>query len=1348
MSSETASQDESAGYTRRTETTSFIESSGGLLTEQLIRKVREKDCDEDAVDSASFALPNGDPFTESQLENEIGEAWEDLQERWDELTQENELFTMDVSAARERWILKVLEKLDFSPQYIQGHLNADGVKADLSHYGWPHPQNVSSYGEMGSRVPPIIHTIKPGTGGPEKPNFELDDGDHPGATGRKKSPHDELQTFLNANDEQQWGIVTDGLKLRILRDYYHTYTRGYIEFDLENIFTNRNYGDFRALYRLSHASRFIESVYSDEEGDEPPLEQLYQIALSTGVKVGQDLQENVVSALETLGNGFLNSEIEAALKEGGQDTAEDYYQDLLYIVYRLLFMLFAEQRGMMSQRDSLYTEEYSITKLRERAEQREEGDRNTDIWEGLKATFHLVGEGDNSLGVPGYNGALFDNDNLEFILEAECPNEKMLNAVHDLTHIEQGGYQQRISYADLGVEEIGAVYESLLEFTPQLSETALEINDRTIPSGSFYLDDRGTERKETGSFYTDPGLIDELIQSALKPVVENRVDDDASPESREQQLLDITVCDPAAGSGAFLIAANNFLGQKLAEIRSDSLYPDEGTVRQARRSVVQHCLYGVDKNPMAVELTKVSLWINSAVEDKPLSFLDHRIKQGNSLIGTNPNLISQGIPQNAYETSKGREWHVGNEIRKRVRSENKDDGLQAGISWSWDEEEYLPLAEKIDEVSEEDIDDVNKKEELYRELRQSNDFQREKVLHNVWTAAFFWPLDGSASEYPTPKTIEKLRRDLPIVPEGKPVENLTDMQELRLRGERLAEEHDFFHWPLEFPEVYSQNGFDCFLGNPPWDVLQMKDEEFFAVSAPEIAAASTQAKRKQMINQLEKDRPHLYEDYISEKNRVENTAKFIRESNRYPLTGSGEINIYAPFAEHALQLINGRGRSGIIVPTGIATESNNQEFFKEFINNRYLISLYGFVNTNHLFEGVDSRQRFCLLTLSRGSQRKNVFEISFQLTEVDHLYEEERRFRLTKDEITTINPNTHTCPVFQDRDSAELTLDIHKNSQVLIQEGEEETNPWGVNIWRMYDMATDSNLFNTKSTLESRDCQLDGLEFICKNGLFLPLYEAKLIHQYDHRFATFRDVGKSNIDNGNARKFKQKDDIKSVIHPRYWVPETEYEETSGSDWHLAMRRYARSDDERTIIAAILPRSAAGDSLNIIDGISAEDALLLLGFLNSFIVDYVARQKHGGAAVSQYLIKQLPIPSTHDINQLSIGNIGMLQHLKNQIGKLIYPAEDLNPFYTDLDDQYYVREYYGGQKRDEIRFELEASIAHVYQVSANDFDELFNSFEQIREEEVSEFGYFRTREEIKSHFADLAQEISFSSGGKS
>jgi len=379
------SSDTSDSIQRRLGETTFIEPNGGLLTEQLIQKLRNEKCSEDSVQPKTFQYPGEPPSTTSELEGHISDAWDDLEERWDEVTRDNELFGMEVSEARRRWILKLLDELGFDPEYQQANLSAGELEANLSHFGWPRKDSVTASHDTPDATPPVLHTIRPDGDHP------LDDGDHRGAAGRQQSPHDELQRYLNATDDVQWSIVTDGLKLRVLRDYYHTYTRGYVEFDLENIFTNRNYDDFRALYRLCHASRFIPR----SEGEEPesPLESLYQVALATGVKVGEDLQSNVVEALETLGNGFLNPAIREAIEDGGQEEAEAYYQDLLRIVYRLLFLLFAEQRGMMAERGDLYTREYSISALRERAERQRTKDDQEDLWEGLKVTFDLVGHG-------------------------------------------------------------------------------------------------------------------------------------------------------------------------------------------------------------------------------------------------------------------------------------------------------------------------------------------------------------------------------------------------------------------------------------------------------------------------------------------------------------------------------------------------------------------------------------------------------------------------------------------------------------------------------------------------------------------------------------------------------------------------------------------------------------------------------------------------------------------------------------------------------------------------------------------------------------------------------------------
>lgn len=807
------SSDTSDSIQRRLGETTFIEPSGGVLTEQLIQKLRNEKCSEDAVQPKTFQYPDDPPSTTSELEARISEAWDDLEERWDEVTRDNELFGMEVSEARRRWILKLFERLDFDPEYQQANLSAGELEANLSHFGWPRKDSVTASHDTPDGTPPVLHTISPDGDHP------LDDGDHRGAVGRQQSPHDELQRYLNATDDVQWSIVTDGLKLRVLRDYYHTYTRGYVEFDLENIFTNRNYDDFRAFYRLCHASRFIPK--GDEDDAESPLESLYQVAQATGVKVGEDLQSNVVEALETLGNGFLNQEIREALEEGGQEEAEAYYQDLLHIVYRLLFLLFAEQRGMMADRGDLYTKEYSISALRERAERKQYRDHQTDLWEGLKVTFRLVGRGvdEDDLHVPAYNGGLFDDEKLDFVREATCDNEAILSAIYNLTHVEQQGYQQRISYADLGVEEIGAVYESLLEFSPKLAETTIDLENRDEPIavGEFYLDDRGIERKETGSYYTDPELVQELVTSALKPVVDDRLENtEDTKEEKERALLDIAVCDPACGSAAFLIAATNYLGKRLAQIRGGTEFPPEEDIRTARRSVLQHCIYGVDLNPMAVELAKVSLWIDSAIKDKPLNFLDHHIRCGNSLVGASDELVSKGLPEGAYETSSGRDWHVGNDLRKRVRDENKKvakgadnhslANFKAGLK------DQASLIEQLSEIEDHTVEDVERKEELYSELREGETFQREKRTLDVWTSAFFWPMRrGETAEYPTPETIDQVRR-------RSGDELSPDLQQMVNRAQEIAEEHRFFHWELEFPEVFSgeEAGFDCILGNPPF----------------------------------------------------------------------------------------------------------------------------------------------------------------------------------------------------------------------------------------------------------------------------------------------------------------------------------------------------------------------------------------------------------------------------------------------------------------------------------------------------------------------------------------------------
>ncbi|MDL0145469.1 Eco57I restriction-modification methylase domain-containing protein [Halobacterium salinarum] len=1343
----TEAETESSTTTPRTGSTTFINTSGGLLTDELVGKLRQRQCRESAVRPETFALPNTEPPEETDLEAEIGDLWDTLRERWDELTMDETLFHMDVSDARTKWILKLFQNLGFEPVFQRENLEADGIEANLSHKGWP-DGDIESYGEMEGRTAPIIHTVEPEQKLDEKPE---------NAPRGTKSPHDTLQEFLNASDEHDWAIVTNGLTLRILRDFYHTYTRGYVEFDLENMFTSRNYGDFRALYRLCHSTRFIEPVVADEEEDdvETPLEQLYQVALSTGVKVGQDLQSNVVSAIETLGTGLLNQEVREYLEEGGEEEAKEYYQEILLLVYRLLFLMYAEQRGMMASRDSLYTDEYSITNLREKAETRRSGsDRNSDLWHGLQSTFRLVEKGDDELGVPCYNGMLFDSDRLEWVSESECFNEELLNAIGDLTLIEHEGTRQRISYADLGVEEIGSVYESLLEFTPKLATEVIELEDRTVSHGEFYLDDRGTERKETGSYYTDPGLVRELVQSALKPVVEDRLEDATTIEEQEDALLDITVCDPASGSGAFLIAANNFLAQQLARIRADSDYPPEDQIREARRDVLQHCIYAVDLNPMAVELAKVSLWINSAVENKPLNFLDHHIKCGNSLIGTNSELLGDEFPADAYETSGGRDWHVGNEIRKRVRNENKERSKGSSESslqqWGAGKEEYVDLAEQLDEIEEEDTEDIEKKKQLYDELRQSDAYQQEKLAYDVWTAAFYWPMDGSTGEYPSPSTIEKIRRN--------PDPDTEPLQDLKERAEKIADEQRFFHWELEFPEIFSgqERGFDCILGNPPWEKMKVTEKQWFSGRNEEIAQSDSKSHRSGLINQLEEENLDLYKRWQKAKDTAEDSINFVSESGRYPLSGVGDINTYPIFTElSSLELINPRGHTGIVVKTGIATDYYTQDLFAKFIEEKRLVSLHDFVNEEGMFPDVAPPERFCLLTIAGSEIDVDKFEFSFYSTNLEMMRDKNRRYELTRNQIENINPNTKNCPIFESKEDRDVTVRIYQNTPVLINDLE-DTNSWGIDYHTIYHMANDDDVFapNKLEALRQKGYKLDNKgKFSDGTDEYYPLWEAKLFHQYDHRFNTFEGIPKENRFTRKAStkdvSVESKQDSNFEVLPRYWVHESEFKDRKKeigweNNWTFAFRNITNTTTNfRTAIGTLTPAYPFGHSAPILtfdDG--AEQALIFSTLFNSFIFDFALRQSIGGANFTLYILKQLPMPTRQEIKSHKLVEGGSEQPLEDYLIEtgldLCWTSHSLDPLGKSVEPDGDPR-VWDQEERNNIRAKTDAAIAKLYGINRADFSYILDDFDILRDREIEEHGEYVTKSRCLNYYDTIRVE---------
>jgi hypothetical protein len=1207
-----------------------------------------------------------------------------------------------------------------------------------------------------------------------------------------------MQVFLNVTEDDLWALLSNGRRLRLLRDYYHTFSKGYVEFDLESIFETRNYADFRALYRLAHASRFRPAQTGDDET--LPLEQFHQTARATGVKVGEDLRPQVVDAIEHLGNGFLqdNPDLIDEL-QGDPDAAKAFYSEILRVVYRILFLLFAEQRGLVPNTDAeltdVYWSDYSLTALREKAEGSvPDRSAHTNLWHGLRATFRMVGDGADALGVFGYNGELFDLDAGEYLPGRNCDNAHLLRAIRKLTLIEREGVLQRISYLDLGVEELGAVYENLLDFTPRVTEEPETVEGREVAANTFLLDPRGLERKQSGSYYTPDSLVNELIKSALLPVMRDRLaeaglpvvgeDDlgevttglldhyaDLSGEEREageEVLLDMDVCDPAAGSGHFLVKANDVMGAEVARLRTGDEYPTERAVRQAKRAVLARCIYAVDLNPMAVELCKVSLWINASVQDRPLSFLDHHIKQGNSLIGATPDLLEDGIPYEAFPTKSksrsGDDGETSKAFREKTKTERKESkkgqGVQMGAFESavTTEPRVAYEAGDFEQVAQEKPKQAR---QIYAEYLNDEERRQAKLEADMYTAAFFWPMPEGTDWAPTYGELFRVQRQGPnAIPD-----------EQRARVEEMAEEYNFFHWHLEFPEVFGENGdggFDVVVGNPPWEQIQLEEKEFFAMKAPAIAGADTAAKRKGMIEDLKEKGDTLYDEYQQAQHFSNALGDYLKKSGRYDLTAVGRINVYQIFAGLVRQVVDPEGRSGVIVPSGIATDYYTQDYFNAIVDNRELVSLFDFANREQLFYGVDSRMKFCLLTLTGLGAPEREIDFAFFLTQPEQLSEEDRHFTLTREELYTINPNTGTCPTFRSKRDAKLTKKMYRNASVLVDE-RNDSNTWEVELKQgHFNLTSDSGLFcDSEELIEGRDAEVAGNCLKIENRLYLPLYEAKMIHQADHRYATY--------DNGEIRESTLEEHRSPAWLPssQHWVEREEL--PFESNWYLSFRDIARTTDVRTGIFSITPAVAFGNSAPIIlsSRSSIEYSVLIANF-NSTPFDFIVRQKLGGTHLNFYILKQLPVQRPERYTSK------LLKYIVPRTLEMTYTAWDLAAFaddvWTEADEalrsaieaqwQANVEATGGGhrgktppewvehsdqadehfphlpfmwdeERRAHLRADLDGLYGHLYGLEREELAYILDTFPIVKRKDEDEYGEYRMKRLVLEAYDELA-----------
>jgi hypothetical protein len=496
--------------------------------------------------------------------------------------------------------------------------------------------------------------------------------------------------------------------------------------------------------------------------------------------------------------------------------------------------------------------------------------------------------------------------------------------------------------------------------------------------------------------------------------------------------------------------------------------------------------------------------------------------------------LKDGIPDKAFEPLAGDDRVRARNLTRRNRVERS--GQTTLLAWNPGNilADLAGTSRTLDAIADDTPETIRHKKQLFEQSHADRAWLRQKDSCDLWSAAFF----------------QSLRPNTPAITSGALADHLGGRHvdpRLTAQAWALSIHQGFFHWPLEFPEVIAEGGFDVILSNPPWERVKLREQEFFAARGARIANAPTKAARARLIKELPETNPQLYREYVEALRAAAGASSLLRHGGRFPLAGRGDINTYAVFAELCRTAIRPGGRCGIIVPSGIATDDTTKFFFQDLVRSQALASLYDFENRKGIFAAIDSRIKFCLLTLTHMADNATgqAADFVFFALDVDDLRRPEKRFTLTADEIALLNPNTGNCPIFRTQADAELTKTIYRRVPVLWREaadGNLEANPWKLKFSQgLFNMATDAHHFRTAKELEADGYRREGNVFVSPYDRYLPLYEAKMLHQFDHRWATYeeRESRRTGDWGTEARDVtpQEKSNPAFVVQPRYWVRE-------------------------------------------------------------------------------------------------------------------------------------------------------------------------------------------------------------------
>jgi hypothetical protein len=1094
-----------------------------------------------------------------------------------------------------------------------------------------------------------------------------------GKTDRKKNPHLQLVTYMREL-KSDYGFLTNGKYWRFynLKDFT-TAEEKFFEIDLEQILLDGDRESFKYFFHL----------FKNQE-----MKQICKLNLETKLQIENDLRRVVY------GDDSIFEEIAREIwRNSNCNDFEEIHKNTIYFLFRLLFVSYIEDKFSTLLNQHLFYSENSVNRIFDKLEKISDRTSKTSFYgiKKLRELFHDLNMGECEIGIPLLNGGLFDKENTLLLEQKGIIRDSVLKSVlRKLLRYPKSLFKR--DFKALSTTHLGNIYEGLLEY------------DIREENGILHFLNISTNRKDTASFYTPEEISTFMVEDSIDRQIEKGI----SP-------FDIRIIDNSCGSGHFLIQSLNYLTEKslniineekehpqkkeiqkliknekrkiIFNIRGFEEKPEISDLAVLKRIILKRSIYGVDLNYFSVELTKLSLWIDSFIFGTPLSYIEHHIKQGNSLIGSSKKELDK------YMTAVG----SGNLFSHDFRTEY---------------DELKNIYKILDKLNDTTPKEIKKSEKIYSEEISPKLEKLNRALDFLTYKKFL--------------TIEKNKNELNLISNENPdfeMEKLFSGEDTELleKIETYKKRFLFFNFEIEFPEPFEsdRNGFDVIVGNPPWDKTKFDDKDFFSQYGEKNYRKMKNSEKEKFRTKI-LSLPLENERYFRKKNLINDSNLYYK--NYFPNSqGSGDGNLYRFFIERNLSFIAKSGNLTYVTPATIINEDGSIQLRKYLFENFKLNYFYGFENRQKLFKSVDSRFKFAIYGIEQG--KTDIVKTRFMETDTSHLYKKTKTERnkdidYSLEVVKKLSPDSLSFMEVRKKTDLRFLHKVYKNFKPLYFEY--------FDFRRELDMTNDKSIFQEKY----------------KTGL-VPLYEGKMIHQFDSKFGEpsyfldlkefdqrleSKEISRMISDLYSQIEEKKATKEKTVLNHLGFKDKSELKQFIKFDrefYRLGYRAIGRNTDERSFISSLIPKEIGiGNSIHVcypkqyllknkkivLNEIPIEKILFLQSVFNSIVVDFILRF-FITANVNKTYIMRLPIPqpTEKELKENPKYKILIKNSLLLTLSHNKKDFEELQKEFSISDSEIPKDDF----EREKLKIENDVIVANLYEVTKIEMENILESFKVLK-----------------------------------